>query len=53
MEFNMSIWILKKIWNKIPLTQKTTRQKAATMKTIANAFNGSKGWLEKFFLRHV
>jgi hypothetical protein len=49
----MCVWILKKIWNQIPLTQKVIRQKAATMKTIENNFNGSKGWLEKFFLRHV
>ncbi len=45
MEFNMSVWLLKKIWNKIPLTQKIIRQKAATMKTIKNRFTGSKGWL--------
>lgn len=53
MEFNMGVWILKKIWNQVPLTQKVIRQKAATMKTINISFNGSKGWLEKFFLRHV
>ena len=53
MEFNMSIWILKKIWNRVPLTQKIIRQKAASMSTLKRSFNGSKGWLEKFFLRHV
>jgi len=45
MEFNMSVWILRKIWDQVPLTQKIIRQKAATMKTIQINFNGSKGWL--------
>ena len=45
MEFNMSVWILRKIWDQIPLTQKVIRQKAATMKTEDSKFNGSKGWL--------
>lgn len=53
MEFNISIWILKKIWNRVPLTQKIIRQKAASMSTLQKSFNGSKGWLEKYFLRHV
>lgn len=53
MEFNISVWILRKIWDQVPLTQKVIRQKAATMKTQDKSFNGSKGWLEKFFLRHV
>lgn len=44
---------MRKIWNKVPLTQKIIRQKAATMNTLKTKFNGSKGWLEKFFLRHV
>jgi hypothetical protein len=33
MEFNISVWILRKIWDQVPLTQKVIRQKAATMKT--------------------
>ena len=45
MEFNMSVWILRKIWDQVPLTQKIIRQKAATMKTEDFQFNGSKGWL--------
>ena len=53
MEFNLCVWILKKIWEKIPLTQKIIRHKASLMSTHKRKFNGSKGWLEKFFLRHV
>lgn len=34
MEFNISVWILKKIWNRVPLTQKIIRQKAASMSTL-------------------
>jgi hypothetical protein len=45
MEFNMCVWIMKKIWNQIPLTQKVIREKASTMTTIGIPFNGSKGWL--------
>ena len=45
MEYNVCIWILRKIWDQIPLTQKIIRQKAATLKTLSKPFNGSKGWL--------
>lgn len=45
MEFHMCVWILKKIWEQVPLTQRVIRQKAATMKTNDIRFNGSKGWL--------
>lgn len=41
----MSVWILNKIWNQVPLTQRVIRQKAATMNTLKIKFNGSKGWL--------
>lgn len=53
MEFNMCVWVLRKIWDQVPLTQLTIRQKASKMKKSNKKFNASKGWLEKFFLRHV
>ena len=53
MEYNLSIWLLRKIWERVPLTQKVIREKAVRIKTLERKFNGSKGWLEKFFLRHV
>lgn len=53
MQYNLSIWLLRKIWDRVPLTQKIIREKAVTIKTLSRKFNGSKGWLEKFFLRHV
>lgn len=49
----MCVWILKKIWEQVPLTQKIIRQKSIHMTTNGSKFNGSKGWLEKFFLRHI
>ena len=53
MEYNLCTWILRKIWDMVPLTQKVIREKGVKMKTLQRKFNGSKGWLEKFFLRHV
>ena len=53
MEYNLCIWILRKIWDMVPLTQKIIREKGVKMKTLQSKFNGSQGWLEKFFLRHV
>lgn len=45
MEYNLSIWILRKIWDRIPLTQKIIREKGVRLKTLERKFNGSKGWL--------
>lgn len=45
MEFNMSVWLLKKIWNKIPLTQKNNQTKSSNYENNKNRFTGSKGWL--------